>query len=459
MSTNRTWAATIVLRVVVALTWGLFLLTLARTTPGASNPLLGALLGIAVALHVALRDISRNQHTLESNFHDLAARYHRLEAERVRAATDVSGAVEEARLADRSAELANKKQEESAMVVADLRANKRLLEQQLKASQATLLAATKQTDATRAESARKLELVAVRYLEAVGALAVERMTPAGLERGLKALEKAVEWLQAKVGVLVAEPVVSKERARVTEEHAKTLSAQAYKEEQGRIKDEMREEAKIAREQAKLLADAERDREEAERQERDIQQAMERVRAEMAQASAADLGAAEAKLSALQAQLALAEQQLLDAERAKSQAQLTTKGHVYVISNLGSFGDGVFKVGMTRRLVPMDRVDELGDASVPFEFDVHAMIYTEDAPKLERDLHRDLHRTRMNKINLRKEFFRVPLGDIVAAVERNHGQVVFQTEFRAEEYRASIEKSLSGLPDPYIPELDGAGGEE
>jgi hypothetical protein len=74
--------------------------------------------------------------------------------------------------------------------------------------------------------------------------------------------------------------------------------------------------------------------------------------------------------------------------------------------VGSFGDTVFKIGMTRRLEPMDRVHELGDASVPFSFDVHAMIWSEDAPTLENALHRHFHYRRLNLVNERKEFFAV-----------------------------------------------------
>ena len=91
------------------------------------------------------------------------------------------------------------------------------------------------------------------------------------------------------------------------------------------------------------------------------------------------------------------------QRTIAQAQLTKAGYIYVISNIGSFGQDVYKVGMTRRLEPLDRVRELGDASVPFSFDIHMMIACDDAPALENALHHALHKTRLNKLNLRKEF--------------------------------------------------------
>ena len=93
------------------------------------------------------------------------------------------------------------------------------------------------------------------------------------------------------------------------------------------------------------------------------------------------------------------------------AERTKEGWVYVISNLGSFGKGIYKVGMTRREEPQKRVDELGDASVPFPFDVHAMIWAEDAPELEKQVQKALKEHRYNKVNSRKEFFQVDLETI------------------------------------------------
>lgn len=94
--------------------------------------------------------------------------------------------------------------------------------------------------------------------------------------------------------------------------------------------------------------------------------------------------------------------------------------------------------MTRRLEPMDRVKELGDASVPFEFDVHAMISCDDAPALENALHTALNKHRMNKINLRKEFFKVELQKIIDTVERNHGTVEYVSDPIALQYYRSLE---------------------
>ena len=114
------------------------------------------------------------------------------------------------------------------------------------------------------------------------------------------------------------------------------------------------------------------------------------------------------------------------------------GYVYVISNIGAFGDGIFKIGMTRRLEPMDRVDELGDASVPFRFDVHALVFSDNAPALEAKLHSRFAAGRLNKVNGRKEFFRADLKEIEAVIRANYDAVVEVIHAApAEQYRESL----------------------
>lgn len=114
------------------------------------------------------------------------------------------------------------------------------------------------------------------------------------------------------------------------------------------------------------------------------------------------------------------------------------GYVYVISNIGSFGEGIYKIGMTRRLNPQDRVDELGDASVPFKFDVHAMIFSEDAPTLEAALHRAFEDRKLNLVNQRREFFRVSLDEIKDVVKNNFDKTVeFVDVPDADQYRISL----------------------
>jgi hypothetical protein len=115
------------------------------------------------------------------------------------------------------------------------------------------------------------------------------------------------------------------------------------------------------------------------------------------------------------------------------------GYVYIISNIGSFGENVFKIGMTRRLEPLERVDELGDASVPFSFDVHALIFSENAPILEAKLHEHFYKSRINKLNDRKEFFRADILEIEKVVRENYDKVAdIVKDAPAEEYRESLQ---------------------
>ena len=114
------------------------------------------------------------------------------------------------------------------------------------------------------------------------------------------------------------------------------------------------------------------------------------------------------------------------------------GYVYIISNIGAFCKDVYKIGMTRRLEPMDRIDELGDASVPFNFDVHAMIFADDAPKLENALHKAFENKKLNMVNQRREFFNVTLEEIEKVVKENFDKTVeFKKEPEAEQFRQSL----------------------
>lgn len=209
--------------------------------------------------------------------------------------------------------------------------------------------------------------------------------------------------------------------------------QAEAEEQRQIKEIMREEIRAEREMEKAKA-------EAEKEEQKYQSLLDKMMEAARQAQGAELEKMNAQISVLQQQLEEAKAK----ERAISQAQLTKAGYVYVISNVGSFGENVFKIGMTRRLEPQERVDELGDASVPFQFDVHAMIYHENAPELETKLHQIFDKKRVNKINPRKEFFRVSLDEIEQVARQYKADVSFTKIAEAKEYRQSLamEKELA-----------------
>ncbi|WP_034751563.1 GIY-YIG nuclease family protein, partial [Halalkalibacter wakoensis] len=146
-----------------------------------------------------------------------------------------------------------------------------------------------------------------------------------------------------------------------------------------------------------------------------------------------------KIAALQAKLAELNEQVDSLEEQKEEIVKRANGragYVYVISNLGSFGEDMFKVGMTRRLNPLDRIDELGNASVPFKFDIHAMVFSDNAVELEQKIHDRLDQQRVNKINLRKEFFYSDIENLQAIVQDIDSTVEFTTTLAAEEYRQS-----------------------
>lgn len=201
----------------------------------------------------------------------------------------------------------------------------------------------------------------------------------------------------------------------------------WQEEQRAIQEQMREDAKVERERARMV-------QEAAREEAVIKQAREKILAEVEHANAEERAKYEDALAEINQRLADAEAK---SQRAKSMAQQTRAGNVYIISNVGSFGEGIFKIGMTRREEPQDRIKELGDASVPFAFDVHAMIPSDDAPALERMLHKEFEDARINKVNYRKEFFRVPLERVRTLAVEKGLEVTFTMAAAAREYRETV----------------------
>ena len=209
------------------------------------------------------------------------------------------------------------------------------------------------------------------------------------------------------------------------------------EEQRRIREQMREEEKARREIEKAIHDA-------IKEEEMLQKAMEKAKAQLEKANAEQRASYEAQIAELERKYREAEERN---KRALSMAQQTKAGHVYIISNEGSFGHDVYKIGMTRRLEPLDRVHELSSASVPFAFDVHALIWSEDAPALENMLHKKFALAQVNKVNFRKEFFRLPLSEIRAELENSGIDVKWTITAEANEYRESlaIEKAIQDNP--------------
>lgn len=206
--------------------------------------------------------------------------------------------------------------------------------------------------------------------------------------------------------------------------------QEEKEEQARIREQMREEAKA-------LKEIERAKEKLEKEETHFKNAINEITEKLSSCTnPEEKTKLEDKLNKLNESLLQLEK---DKEDISNREKNTRAGYVYIISNIGSFGENIYKIGMTRRLEPMDRVRELGDASVPFQFDVHAMIFSNDAPTLENALHKEFANKSVNKINMRKEFFKVSLDEIERVVRENYNEVVQFTKIaEAPEYRQSLE---------------------
>ena len=199
--------------------------------------------------------------------------------------------------------------------------------------------------------------------------------------------------------------------------------QLAKEEQRELREQEREERK-ARQEAERL----------QKEELIKSKAIADLERKMSEKSDAEKAVYKGELERLKKELEEAHQKF---ERAKSRAQETKQGHVYVISNIGSFGKSMVKIGMTRRMEPMERVKELGDASVPFTFDVHALIESDDAPNLESTLHKIFDDRRVNKVNRRKEYFNVELDEIEQELQNLEINALFNKVASADEYYQSI----------------------
>ena len=210
------------------------------------------------------------------------------------------------------------------------------------------------------------------------------------------------------------------------EYTYYVKKEQSRQEQLAIREQMRQEA-----QERKALEAERKK--VEKEESKYNTEIEKLQNQLQSASSSELEQLNARILQLQAQLSevvLKKEEISNLANGKA-------GNVYVISNLGSFGENVFKIGMTRRLNPQDRVDELGNASVPFKFDVHSFIFSDDAVGLESKLHEILNQKRVNKVNMRKEFFNVTIDELEELVTEIEPTAEFNRTMAAEEYRQSL----------------------
>lgn len=201
------------------------------------------------------------------------------------------------------------------------------------------------------------------------------------------------------------------------------------------KEILREQRAQEREEAKLQKEIEEARKSVVKEQAHYNNALEKLLSQLANASEDQKQEIESRINETKAKLEEIDKNLNDIDYRETNKKA---GYVYIISNIGAFGEDIYKIGMTRRLDPMDRVEELGDASVPFKFDVHAMIFSDDAPKLEAALHRAFDSKKVNMINNRKEFFNVKLEEIEKVVKENHDKLIeFVKIPDAEQYRESM----------------------
>ncbi len=212
------------------------------------------------------------------------------------------------------------------------------------------------------------------------------------------------------------------------------------------KEAEKEEKARLREEAKLQKEIEEERRKIEKEQTHYLNALAKLNVQLsANPSSPELIA---KKQELEGHIADAEKALKDVDYREANKRA---GYVYVISNIGAFGKNVYKIGMTRRLDPQERVDELGDASVPFGFDVHAMIFTDDAPKLEAALHKAFEDKKVNMVNPRREFFHVSLDEIKVVIQQNYDKTVEFNDYPdAEQWRISVKMRNGQFSEPEIP---------
>jgi len=245
-----------------------------------------------------------------------------------------------------------------------------------------------------------------------------------LRKGYEALNK----LGKRMSISITPEYLGLKLGELYLVHEYQMKKQEEKEERLRLRAQMREDAKVAREIEAMKRKLAKEETHFERALRELEVRLQRATTDE------ERTVLEREKGNAEEQLAMIEQNRLDI---LNREQNTRAGYVYVISNVGAFGEGVFKIGVSRRLNPEERVHELGDASVPFHFDIHAMIFSDDAPALENALHKAFEQRRLNLVNSRREFFRATVDEIEQAVRKNCAKSPEVKRLAdAEEYRQS-----------------------
>ncbi len=246
---------------------------------------------------------------------------------------------------------------------------------------------------------------------------------------LKRSFDTLNTLFKKDGVAISQEYLGMKLEELSLVYAYMLKLEEEKEQRKAIREQMVEEEKVRREIEREKAKIEKEEAQFSNEIKKLMGYMQKSSDDVEKQLYIDkIKELEDKLKGLEA----------DKEDVLHREQNTRAGFVYIISNIGSFGEQVYKIGMTRRLEPMERIEELSSASVPFKFDVHALIFSEDAPALEAVLHQTFRDNQVNKVNPRKEFFKVDLEEIKRIVRENHNATVqFIDVPEAEEYRETL----------------------
>lgn len=279
------------------------------------------------------------------------------------------------------------------------------------------------------------------------------MTNRGIRMTLRAFNNECEVIASKVtwkNYKVAQERIARSRDRIDALNASnkiSITEQFYqlKLEELRLtheerlqkheeQEKLREDRAASREEEKAQREIEAEIKRHEKDEAQRRDALAKARMELEEKSGAEREKQNRRIAELEDRLEAA---LEAKQRAMSMAQQTRMGHVYVISNIGSFGEQIVKIGLTRRVDPLERVRELGDASVPFPFDVHALVFSDDAPALERQLQVAFAEHRLNRVNSRKEFFRVDLQKVKSTLAEQFPGVLFSERPDAREYYQSL----------------------
>lgn len=263
--------------------------------------------------------------------------------------------------------------------------------------------------------------------------AIDKVKFNNMDSMKKRIEKSFESLNKlnqTVGVSIRTEFLKSKIEELYLAYEYQVKKQEEKEEQKRIREELREQAKLQKELVEARKNTDKDLKHFKNALDDIVLQLENsaLNEEKREALLGKKVEIEKKVEELT-------EKLIDIDYRQSNQKA---GYVYVISNIGAFGENIYKIGMTRRLEPQERVDELGDASVPFRFDVHAMIFSEDAPKLENSLHKAFEDRKLNMVNQRREFFNVTLEEIEEVIKANFDKTVeFNKIPEAEQYRESL----------------------